>query len=73
MLERKDKIKSILLGTLTAFAIFYIIDAVFKILDMPDVHVSNSTGECVSVINYKETDTYSCDRLPSRYHQVWIR
>ena len=73
MLERKDKIKSILLGTLTAFAIFYIIDAIFKTLDMPDVHVSNSTGECVSVINYKETDTYSCDRLASRYHQVWIR
>ena len=73
MLERNDKIKYILLGTLTAFAIFYMIDAIFKTLDMPDVHVSNSTGECISVINHNETDTYSCDRLPNRYHHVWVR
>ena len=73
MLERNDKIKYILLGTLTAFPIFYMKEAIFKTLDMPEDHVSNSTGECVSVINYKETDTYSCDRLPNRYHHVWIR
>jgi len=42
-----------------------------NILDQPDVHFSNSTGECVKVINYGD-DEYSCDNIPKRYNHVWV-
>lgn len=35
-----------------------------------EVIFSNTTGECVRVVNNK--DVYSCDDLPQRYKKVWI-
>jgi len=43
------------------------------VIDMPDVHMSNSTGECVEVINYHPDDAYTCDNLPERYNHVWVK
>ena len=37
---------------------------------MPDVHVSYSTGECVRVINYADTN-YSCEQMPEKYNHIW--
>jgi len=42
-------------------------------LDIPDVMISNSTGECVKVINYKEGNKYSCTDMPSKYNVVWVK
>jgi hypothetical protein len=39
----------------------------------PQVHVSNSTNECVRVINYNPDDKYSCDNLPELYSHVWVK
>mgnify|MGYP000044037596 FL=1 len=47
--------------------------AVSGVIDMPDVHVSNMTGECVKVINYAENDNYTCEVLPTKYNQVWVK
>lgn len=71
MLE--GKLKYILLAILTSFAIFYMVDAIFEFLNMPDVYVSNSTGECESVVNYTDKKSYSCSNLPSKYNHIWVR
>ena len=43
------------------------------ILSIPDVHVSHSTKECVTVINYTDEDTYSCENMPTKYNKVWVK
>jgi len=40
--------------------------------DMPDVHVSYSTKECVAVINYGDTE-YTCDNYPKKYNHIWVQ
>jgi hypothetical protein len=35
------------------------------------MEVSYSTGECVSVINYGDTD-YSCENQPQKYNHIWV-
>lgn len=40
--------------------------------DMPDVYVSNSTNECVKVINYDSRFDYSCETLPEKYNHIWV-
>lgn len=42
-------------------------------LNLPQVQMSHSTGECVKVINYVESDKYTCDDLPKKYHHVWVK
>lgn len=42
-------------------------------LNLPEVQMSHSTGECVKVINYVESDKYTCDDLPKKYHHVWVK
>ncbi len=39
---------------------------------IPEMQVSHSTGECVSVINYGDTN-YSCENQPRKYHHVWTK
>lgn len=48
-------------------------NALSNALDLPDVHVSNSTQECVGVVNYAEGDDYSCQNLPTKYNHVWVK
>ena len=51
-------------------AIFY---AIVISIDIPDVLISNTSGECVTVLNYKEDDKYSCTDMPSKYNMVWVK
>jgi hypothetical protein len=41
-------------------------------LSIPDMHVSNTTGECVKVINYNDT-TYTCESQPTKYNHIWVK
>lgn len=41
------------------------------ILDMPYVHESYTTRECVAVIAPDGTDL-GCENKPERYHHVWV-
>lgn len=47
-----------------------------RALDMPEVHQSWSTKECVSVddpaAKHEGREPYTCDNLPERYHRVWV-
>jgi len=72
MLTIKDKVKAVVAGLFGAIVLSVVVNYVDSILDQPDVHFSNSTGECVKVINYAENDRYSCDDLPKRYNHVWV-
>ena len=40
---------------------------------MPDIYWSNTTNECVGVVNYANGDDYSCNDLPSKYNKVWVK
>ena len=40
---------------------------------IPDVHISHSTDECVTVINYTDEDIYSCENMPTKYNKVWVK
>jgi len=42
-------------------------------LSIPDVYASYSTQSCVEVVNYVETDTYTCENLPSKYNHIWVK
>lgn len=41
--------------------------------ELPDVWISSETNTCVKVLNYAEGDDYSCENLPRRYYQVWVK
>jgi hypothetical protein len=41
-------------------------------LSVPDMHVSHTTGECVKVINYTDTQ-YTCERQPTKYNHIWVK
>lgn len=52
--------------------------AFLQAADMPEVHVSHSTGECVEVVDFRaeaegRRSEYDCGRLPERYDRVWVR
>jgi hypothetical protein len=44
-----------------------------SVANMPDVHISHSTGECVKVINYDERFEYTCENYPEKYNHVWVK
>ena len=72
MLTIKDKVEAIVAGLVGAIVLVVAVNYLESVLDQPDVHFSNSTGECVKVLNYAENDLYSCDNLPKRYNHVWV-
>ena len=41
-------------------------------VSLPDVQVSHSTNECVQVINYTDQQ-FSCENMPERYTNVWVK
>lgn len=63
--------KNVILNSVivAAFAVA-ILGTVVYAMSIPDVVVSYSTGNCVEVINYADTD-YSCENMPSKYNHVW--
>ena len=40
-------------------------------LDMPEVHVSHTTKQCVRVIT--KDGPGDCSELPEKYHRVWVQ
>ena len=69
----KDIIKTVgsivIVSSIFALGIF----SFSSIAAIPDVRVSHSTNECVTVINYEEDDQYSCTDMPSKYNMVWVK
>ena len=60
----------IVMSVIGLVAIFF---ALTTSLDIPDVLISHSTNECVSVINYTDEDIYSCENMPTKYNKVWVK
>ena len=73
MLTIKDKVEAVVAALVGAIVLGVAVNYVDSVLDQPDVHFSNSTGECVKVLNYAEGDLYSCDDMPKRYNHVWVQ
>jgi len=46
--------------------------ALNSVLSIPDVMFSYSTDKCVEVINYVESDKYSCENLPTKFNHIWV-
>lgn len=65
--------KKVVIGLLATLIVALLINAVMTIASMPDVYFSHSDGTCVKVINYADGDTFSCEKLPSRYNHVWVK
>ena len=61
---------AIVMSVIGLVAIFF---ALTTSLDIPDVLISHSTNECVTVINYTDEDTYSCENMPTKYNKVWVK
>ena len=66
-------LKGIAATVLTICTVVVAIKITADLANIPDVYVSNSTQECVKVLNYVEHENYTCDDMPSRYNQVWVR
>jgi len=66
----KDKVAAI--AAVLFFGLLFIGSLMYS-LNLPEVQMSHSTGECVKVINYVESDKYTCDNLPKKYHHVWVK
>ena len=65
--------KDILYTALSIFVISLVfVFAVSVYANIPDVHVSHSTNECVKVINYTE-ELFSCENMPTKYNKVWVK
>jgi hypothetical protein len=63
---------TLLTAAVTAALVAGVLYAGNEVLKMPDVHFSYSTGECVEVVNYTDTN-YACDNYPNKYHHVWVK
>lgn len=72
MLPLKYKVEAVVSGFLAAVFLTAIVYYIGGYLDRPDVHFSNSTGECVRVLNYLPGDEYTCDDMPKSYNHVWV-
>lgn len=76
---RAHRVANAAAGLLMAgVSVSFLVWAMLQAVDMPEVHVSSATGECVAVVDFRTKDEgreseYSCDRLPDRYDRVWVR
>ena len=73
MLTNKDKIKAVVLGSAAGMVLGFSVSALETALDLPDVYWSNTTNECVGVVNYAKADDFSCEILPEKYNKVWVK
>jgi len=64
---KSSLINGVLLVSIVSLAVIGVNSA----MSIPDMMVSHSTGECVSVINYADTD-YSCENQPQKYNHIWV-
>ena len=65
-----NAVKGIAMGTVAGIALGTALSIAF---DIPEVHTSHSTGECVRVLNFHEEHTFTCENLPPRYSNVWVK
>jgi hypothetical protein len=67
-------LKIVLGGLVFSFLLFVAFDYA---LSIPDVKMSYSSRMCVEVINYPSilfNDTsFSCENMPEKFNQVWIK
>jgi len=63
----------VMFGTAAVLVVAIWSQAVATTLDMPEVHLSSLTEECVRVVNYTESHDYSCQNLPKTYNHVWVK
>lgn len=64
--------KNILVNSIVFFAIAAAAAyALNMALSIPDVMFSYSTKECVEVINYTDSDNFSCENLPAKFNHIW--
>lgn len=54
-----------------AFLVWGLFAAIDSALNMPEVHESWTTKECVKVVNADGSEG-SCDNLPDKYKHVWV-
>lgn len=50
--------------------------ALWSASNIPEVHVSYSTGECVRMVTFEDDGPKSQDcpeKLPTRYSRVWVQ
>jgi hypothetical protein len=73
MLSNFEKFKCVAAGLAAALLFSLFLNAMAEALIRPDVHISNSTGECVRVLNYTKDYNYTCVNLPSKYNKVWVK
>jgi len=66
----KDILKTV--GSIIIISSIFVLGVSFYSA-IPDVYVSHSTNECVTVINYTDEDTYSCENMPTKYNKVWVK
>jgi len=59
-------------GFVVAVCVAVVIYLFLVMMSIPDVWVSYSTGECVTVVNYDEADNYSCENMPTKFNRVWV-
>ena len=55
-MKKSDKIKAVLIGATAGVILGFTVNAVETALDMPDAYWSNTTNECVGVVNYTKND-----------------
>ena len=72
-MKKSDKIKAVLIGATAGVILGFTVNAVETALDMPDAYWSNTSNECVGVVNYTKNDEFSCENLPSKYNKVWVK
>ena len=66
----KDILKTV--GSIIIISSIFVLGVSFYSA-IPDVLVSHSTGECVTVLNYTDEHTYSCENMPSKYNMIWVK
>jgi len=59
-------------GVLLVSIVLLAVLGVNSAMSVPDMHVSHTTGECVKVINYADTN-YSCENQPQKYNHIWVK
>jgi hypothetical protein len=62
-----------LLFALSVALLFALSVAFLGAMSLPEAHFSNSTGECVEVINHDERFNFTCETLPDKYTHVWVQ
>jgi hypothetical protein len=73
MRKPNDKLHPLFIAALYGSVLGFMVNAFIEAMDIPDVHWSTTTNECVSVVNHKEDGEFSCENFPKKYNKVWVK